>query len=355
MKDSPLHIILKMDDIKVSRLEKVEIVKYLLSKGVSVNSVNRYGLTPVHLAAQLQYPDILEILVKSGGNINAVTTTQQNALHLAIRPIINLCPNLTVQPLIPNQDVKYRDINDISKALWQHLNSLDIKNAFENAAKIISSPVTTTPTASFEFYPLIAIKNIISNSSNYLNEANKNYLETKRSEMLSGIQKINQMNTLTQADKDMKIRLMLSEMTNAITSELKKYYTLGIHPLPFNSNNSVYNTTITKKLTYFAQDNSEGIFATNGINYHGQFDQAITMLDEKYNGNLQKISSLLTKIYKDVESEASTWAMLLAGFATPGFVGLRASPRSVRLYARDIRGFHRASSQVTAAQTRGGR
>jgi cytohesin len=59
-------------------------IKYLVAKGVGVDSKNQLGRTPLHLAAASGCKDAIIALVKSGANINAIDDTGRTPLHLAV-------------------------------------------------------------------------------------------------------------------------------------------------------------------------------------------------------------------------------------------------------------------------------
>ena len=69
-----------------------EIVKLLLKLGACVNSIDRYCITPLHMASRKNDPEIVKLLLKSGANANiaAYTLLTENAdegytpLHYAV-------------------------------------------------------------------------------------------------------------------------------------------------------------------------------------------------------------------------------------------------------------------------------
>ncbi len=66
--------------------EKTEMVDYLLSKGFELNSkANQFNVLPLHLAAQSCKPKMLEHLIRSGADINAVNAKGESASMLAAK------------------------------------------------------------------------------------------------------------------------------------------------------------------------------------------------------------------------------------------------------------------------------
>jgi ankyrin repeat protein len=282
--DGPLHIILKMNDNRVSRLEKLQICKLLINKGASVNLMNRQDITPIHLAAQLQYDDIIELLVNSGANINSLNSLQQNALHLAIRPNINQCPSMNVQPIIPKPEMKFRDINNISKAVWQHFNTIvKIKENDKNNTYI---------------WPTNAIKNIIDGSTKYLRRNDKKYFSNKLAKFMKDVKKIYAgNNTLSEQDKNAQIQTLISDTEKEFKNDMMDYYKFITDDMMFAEDKAFTDQPDddnNDNLKYFSTNSTEDvIFATKNINYKEHFINAINTLDKKYNECITKINKIL--------------------------------------------------------------
>ncbi|MBD0391720.1 ankyrin repeat domain-containing protein [Wolbachia endosymbiont of Pentalonia nigronervosa] len=66
-------------------LEKI-INALLAIEGININAVdNRYGETPLHIAVEIGYENIVKILLKNGADVNAVDKNSVTPLHLAAR------------------------------------------------------------------------------------------------------------------------------------------------------------------------------------------------------------------------------------------------------------------------------
>ncbi|XP_065648825.1 transient receptor potential cation channel subfamily A member 1 isoform X2 [Hydra vulgaris] len=64
----------------------VNVASFAIEKRADVNHKDKYGRTPLHLAAAIDYSAMIEILIKNGALIDAVTTgEEQSALHYAAR------------------------------------------------------------------------------------------------------------------------------------------------------------------------------------------------------------------------------------------------------------------------------
>ena len=63
----------------------LEIVKFLLEKGASIDSKNDYGSTPLHLASMKGHLEIVKLLLGEGANIDAKDENGSTPLHWASR------------------------------------------------------------------------------------------------------------------------------------------------------------------------------------------------------------------------------------------------------------------------------
>jgi len=59
----------------------------LISRGANVNAGNRYGSTPLHVAAYNQKPAMVALLVRKGGDVNARTDIGWTPLHKAMEKL----------------------------------------------------------------------------------------------------------------------------------------------------------------------------------------------------------------------------------------------------------------------------
>ena len=62
-----------------------EVVCILLDAGALVNEADKYGITPLHLAADHGQIDIVKILLDSGADVNKASASGNTPLHLGVR------------------------------------------------------------------------------------------------------------------------------------------------------------------------------------------------------------------------------------------------------------------------------
>lgn len=47
----------------------VDVAKFLVHRGANVNQPDVLGRTPLHVAAAVDYPEMCDVLIESGGNL----------------------------------------------------------------------------------------------------------------------------------------------------------------------------------------------------------------------------------------------------------------------------------------------
>jgi ankyrin repeat protein len=72
---TPLHWAAQNDQIEIARL--------LISNGVSADTLDTWGRTPLHVG--IAHRDVVELLLASGADVNATDRFGNTPLHLAVR------------------------------------------------------------------------------------------------------------------------------------------------------------------------------------------------------------------------------------------------------------------------------
>jgi ankyrin repeat protein len=80
--ESPIHYVIKSTNM--INEDKINLVKYLLLRGASAISYDKYNITPLHLAVKAQILEIVELLIKYGADINSLDSNNMNSLHYAV-------------------------------------------------------------------------------------------------------------------------------------------------------------------------------------------------------------------------------------------------------------------------------
>jgi len=295
--NSILHIILGINNNKLSELEKLEICQFLIDKGANINVYNKQGNTPLHIAAQKQYLTIINLFYEKGCNMNSLNNYQQNALHFAVQPIITVCPIYKPLSLIPVPDIKSRDINNISIGIFQQLRDYFKVDTLTN---IIDTNTKTLKTIEHYplLYPLLAIKNIISNSAEYLLTKDDNYLKTNNEILMKQIKDETSKSNLTDKDIQFKVRDIVAQNASKITRELNDYYKNAKENIKFGLDETFNNA---KYLPYFVTDNNPTIFDNNGKGIHTHFINVRNKLDENYTNKINNLIEQTVEYLQKIE------------------------------------------------------
>ncbi|KAG5892950.1 hypothetical protein JTB14_015001 [Gonioctena quinquepunctata] len=128
---SPLHMATVNDDS--------EMVRWLLKKGASVNSVGgRHRQSALHIAARGGHLNIMRILIDAGANINEVDMDEHSALTLSVR---HGCPESVKYLVKKGARVNHEEpggVTSLRLAVWAN-NAPVVKVLLEGCARIIHS------------------------------------------------------------------------------------------------------------------------------------------------------------------------------------------------------------------------
>ena len=132
--NSVTHKLLTIDDRLVSEKEKIELLKFFISRGAPINTYNKLKLTPLHLSIINGNYEIVKFLIEYGANINAETTNKMLPIHLALKNKIEACEELIIPKEFFKDDKK--DKNELTIAVIKKIKEsfdrkwIDIFNAF---------------------------------------------------------------------------------------------------------------------------------------------------------------------------------------------------------------------------------
>ena len=96
--ESVLHAIIKSSNL--TKDEKYELCKYVLKRGVPVNSYNKLNITPLHIASKMQLEKIVKLLLEKGANPSSLDNQDMNSLHYAVQSKVKPCEDKKVRKII---------------------------------------------------------------------------------------------------------------------------------------------------------------------------------------------------------------------------------------------------------------
>ena len=56
--------------VKVGRAWHVDVARYIVEHGANLNQADNYGRTPLHVAAAVDYAEMVNFLIENGGGYN---------------------------------------------------------------------------------------------------------------------------------------------------------------------------------------------------------------------------------------------------------------------------------------------
>lgn len=82
--NTPIHMVLYLDESRVSNMDKLEMIKFLYKQGCPIDSFNKKNITPLHLAVKTQDNELVEYILKHTNLINHKDNSNLTPLHYAI-------------------------------------------------------------------------------------------------------------------------------------------------------------------------------------------------------------------------------------------------------------------------------
>ena len=132
--NSVTHKLLMIDSKLITEKEKIELLKFFISRGAPINTYNKEKITPLHIAIINGNFDIVKMLITYGANVNAETTNKMLPIHLALKSKIEACEELVIPKEFFKDDRK--DKNELAIAVIKRIKEcfdpkwIDIFNAF---------------------------------------------------------------------------------------------------------------------------------------------------------------------------------------------------------------------------------
>ncbi len=93
LQGSPINSILMADNKSISNSNKLEIIEYLEKNGVPFDIPDGNNVRPIHLAAQMGSPKIVDFLISKGANLASKDSSGNTPLHYAVRGTEITCPS----------------------------------------------------------------------------------------------------------------------------------------------------------------------------------------------------------------------------------------------------------------------
>jgi ankyrin repeat protein len=112
-KNTLLHSVINSTYPIVPEEQKLQVVKYLVDNGISVNAVNNNLQTPLHLAARNNYSTIIAYLASKGAKVNAQDFDKKTPLHYIVANSLTNCTPYQSDKVMNDTLFDYEDVNKI--------------------------------------------------------------------------------------------------------------------------------------------------------------------------------------------------------------------------------------------------
>jgi len=126
-KNNLLHIIIGSTYPVISEDQKLQIIKFLVNNGVSIDAFNIMMQTPLHMAAKYNYPKIIKYLTYHGANVNSQDIYKKTPLHYVVNNSLVNCTAFhhdeAKETLFNYENINrenFKEINNILAQTFQH-------------------------------------------------------------------------------------------------------------------------------------------------------------------------------------------------------------------------------------------
>jgi hypothetical protein len=110
--ETPIHIILQLDNRIADPDTKLRIIKYLYQMGAPLETPNKESIWPLHLAADLQDEDIVDFMLSKNVVLNRTDTSNNTPLHHAVYGKQTPCPKpASLGSIVPSQPIEKQSLN----------------------------------------------------------------------------------------------------------------------------------------------------------------------------------------------------------------------------------------------------
>ncbi len=277
--DGVIHALIKNSIMTES--EKYTLIKYFLIRGVPVTLFNKRKLTPLHLASQMQYESIVELLIKYKADINATDANHMNSLHMAVIGTSQSCPDennneVETKVIIPKTQLKTDELQKMIKTLSENMEPLKTIN--QDTIEHISKNIVLIP----------KVHQIFTKEKSQMNES---------------IDKIMLNLNLTNDEKQMKISEIRNETMNRCNNAIINEYSVGGLFGEFETDIDVSgNCKLSKTIDEYVGEALDRIKTSiTGIFdlIRDRFVNIKTMKDESFTGSRHVLQQILIVRYID--------------------------------------------------------
>ncbi len=253
-----IHATLSNDNTSLTESKKLDIIKSLVNKNVSVNAMDKYNRNPLHYAADKGYTSIIEYLISIGCDKNLIDNDGNAPIHIFVDKFIADCKKNEVFD-IKNKELKIQSspvLNKINDKLKTEILSkiqIEKNQDFKNIMNFLIS--------------LIQIKK-------YFNEKDiTNIFNQKNKEIMDFI------SLITKKDVTRTLESELEKILSGLENDLSGLYDSFIN---FDSETDFDN--VDKKLLDQERSTKKSI-SDNSIKINKEMNELMSIVQKSFSDN----------------------------------------------------------------------
>jgi ankyrin repeat protein len=131
--ESILHAIIKSSNL--IKDEKYDLCKYVLKRGVPVNSYNKLNITPIHIASKMQLEKIVKLLLEKGANPSSLDNQDMNSLHYAVQSKVRQCEDKKVRKIIKKNISENKILKELFNFIVGYMHNDTVIQIYTNHIK----------------------------------------------------------------------------------------------------------------------------------------------------------------------------------------------------------------------------
>lgn len=257
-----LHVIIDSD---LSELNKLNLIKFLVSKKKFLETQNKLGETPLFISIKKNYLNIAIELLRAGANLNIKNSLNITPGHLLSRSTIIECKNTKVTNII-DEPLPKHDKKKISKLAEKITKTIFIekllkKEYIDNKKYIELTIGTNTPYLNDRLNKFfLHIKNAIK----YQIENDTTTISKLKNDTLLSLNKIISDQTKSETDKKLDLIKIKSDFNSQLFSKLKDFDAKFITPIELSA---TFNEFDNEGIYIADKDDQEMLVHKSNVTY----------------------------------------------------------------------------------------
>ncbi len=255
-----IHAILSNDVASLTESKKLDIIKSLVNKNVSINAMDKYNKNPLHYAAEKGYSIIIEYLISIGCDKNLIDNDGNAPIHIFVDKFIAECKKNEVFD-IKNKEIKIQSspiLNKINDKLkTEILSKIQLENLIDEDFKIIVNFLIS----------LIQIKKYFSEKdiTSIFNQKNKEIMDF--------------ISLITKKDVTRTLETELEKILSSLENDLS-----GLYDSFINFDSETDFDSVDKKLSNQEQIIKKSI-SDNSIKINKEMTELLSLIKKSFSDN----------------------------------------------------------------------